>query len=337
MPDTTLPVALPPHVALLLSELPLPRPTTIVDVGANPITDNPYKPLLDGGGCHVIGFEPQTDAFAELQRIKGPNETYHPHAVGDGQTHALHIYRSSGFTSLFRPHMPAARVYGGARWAKITETVDLPTVALDALPDLAPFDMLKIDIQGGEKLVIDNARRVLTEAVAVIIELRYLQLYENEPMMGGVDETLRGQGFMLHKFLFNKSRPMPNSQADRLNRRRIADQLVDGDAVYLRHPGRIDSYTDAQVMHLAILCAGVFHSQSTALYALDELVRRKRVEPDLPARYVDALPELYRKAPATAAGQGPAAQATPEPAAQPKPAAKAKATRTSASKPKSAR
>ena len=53
MPDTTLPVDLPPHVALLLSELPLPRPTTIVDVGANPITDNPYKRLLDGGGLHA--------------------------------------------------------------------------------------------------------------------------------------------------------------------------------------------------------------------------------------------------------------------------------------------
>ena len=331
MPDTTLPIALPPHVALLLSELPLARPTTIVDVGANPITDNPYKSLLDGGGCHVIGFEPQNEAFAELQRIKGPNETYHPHAVGDGQTHALHIYRSSGFTSLFRPHLPAARVYGGARWTKITETVDLPTVALDALPDLAPFDLLKIDIQGGEKLVIDNARRVLTEAVAVIIELRYLQLYENEPMMGGVDETLRGQGFMLHKFLFNKSRPMPNSQTDRLHRRRTADQLIDGDAVYLRHPGKIDRYTDGQVMHLAILAAGVFDSHSTALYALDELVRRKLAEPDLPARYVDALPDRYRQDPAPAAEAGEDAPAIPEPVSEraseaaPEPAAKSAA------------
>lgn len=330
MPDTTLPIALPPHVALLLSELPLPRPTTIVDVGANPITDNPYKPLLDGGGCHVIGFEPQAEAFANLQRMKGPNETYHPHAVGDGKTHSLHLYRAGGFTSLFRPHMPAARVYGGARWTKITETVDLPTVALDALPDLAPFDMLKIDIQGGEKLVIDNARRVLTEAVAVIIELRYLQLYEDEPMMGGVDETLRAQGFMMHKFLFNKSRPMPNSQSERLHRRRTLDQLIDGDAVYLRHPGKIDRYTDGQLMHLAILAAGVFASHSTALYALDELVKRNLAEPDLPARYVDALPERYRQEPAAPQPEEPAVAAEPTP--EPEPAAKAAAAKPAASK-----
>lgn len=320
MPDTTLPIALAPHVALLLAELPLPRPTTIVDVGANPINETPYKDLLLGGGCHVIGFEPQTEAFEELQRIKGPNETYHPHAVGDGRTHRLHLYRSNGFTSLFLPHLPSARIYGGARWTQINRSVDLPTVALDDLPDLAPFDMLKIDIQGGEALVIDNARRVLSEAVAVIVELRYLRLYEEEPMVGGVDHCLREQGFMLHKFLFNKSRPMANSQAARLHRRRTADQLIDGDAVYLRHPGKIDSYTDAQVMHLATLAAGVFASHTTALYALDELVKRGIVSDTLPARYVDALPAQYRVDPAPAAPLPPAPAAEAAPAAMPEPA-----------------
>ena len=334
MPDTTLPIDLPPHVALLLSALPLPRPTTILDVGANPINEVPYRALLQGGGCHVIGFEPQEAAFAELQRIKGPNETYHPHAVGDGGTHRLHLYRSSGFTSLFLPHMPAARVYGGARWTQISGAVDLPTVALDAIPDLAPFDMLKIDIQGGEKLVIDNARRCLSEAVAVIVELRYLRLYEGEPMMGGVDDCLRDQGFMLHKFMFNKSKPMPHSQSARLHKRRTADQLIDGDAVYLRHPGRIEAYTDGQVMHLAILASGVFDSHSTALYALDELVRRNLADPDLPARYVDALPARLRleaeegdEAPAAAPSEpvaAPRAQTASKAAPKPKSAPKSK-------------
>ena len=49
---------------------------------------------------------------------------------------------------------------------------------------------------------------------------------------------------MLHKFMFNKSQPFPHSQAARLNRRRTSDQLIDGDAVYLRHPGRIIPRTE---------------------------------------------------------------------------------------------
>mgnify|MGYP006205041937 CR=1 FL=1 len=117
-------------------------------------------------------------------------------------------------------------------------------------------------------------------------------------MMGGVDETLRGQGFMLHKFLFNKSKGMASPHLSRLKPRYQHDQLIDGDAVYLRHPGQISRFTDGQLMHLAVLAATVFSSHSATLYALDELVQRGVVPADLPARYVDALPaalgERYR-------------------------------------------
>jgi FkbM family methyltransferase len=277
-------------VALLHAALPFARPTSIIDVGANPINEAPYSALLAAGACHVTGFEPQPEAFAELQRIKGTLETYHPHAIGDGSTQTLHIYASSGLTSIFPPHLPGLQALGRPRWARVRQRLEMQTLALDSIPDLAPCDLLKIDIQGGEKLVFDHATRVLTEAVAVIVELRYMQLYEGEPMTGGVDHSLRAQGFMLHKFLFNKSAPLQHSQAARLNRRRTADQLIDGDAVYLRHPGKIDSFTDAQVMHLALLAAGVFNSHSAALLALDELVRRKLVPANLPERYADALP-----------------------------------------------
>lgn len=293
MPVYEVDTPLAPHAALLLSELAPPRPTTILDVGANPINACPYAPLLAAGGCHVIGFEPQPDAFARLQRDKGPNETYHPHAVGDGGLHTLNIYESTGFTSLFRPHDAAARFYGPGRWARrisLREAVPLQTVALDAMPDLAPFDLLKIDIQGGEVMVFDNATRVMAEAVAVIVELRYLQLYEDEPMMGGVDNSLRSQGFQLHKFLFNKSKGMASPHLSRLKPRYQHDQLIDGDAVYLRHPGKIDLYTDAQVMHLAILAASVFSSHSIVLFALEELIARGLVPRDLPERYLNALP-----------------------------------------------
>lgn len=297
MSDVTAPdAALSPVGQLLLQALPFARPTTIVDVGANPINEAPYSDLLRAGGCHVVGFEPQPSAFAELEKIKGPNETYFPHAVGDGSAHELQIYRHSGLTSLFKPHLPGLRALGTPGWARIVEKLPLQTVALDSIPDLPPMDCLKIDIQGGEQLVIENARRVMRDAVCVIIELRYMQMYEGEPMMGRIDEILRHQGFMLHKFMFNKSKMMPNSQSGRLVMRRVLDQLVDGDAVYLRHPGKIAELPDGQVMHMALLAATVFHSHSCALYCLDELVARGLAPADLPERYVDALPEkLWRK------------------------------------------
>ena len=293
MSDSPAQPDLPPAVRLLLDRLPFPRRTAVVDVGANPIHPAPYSGLLKAGGCSVTGFEPQQRAFAALQKQKGPNETYFPFAVGDGNAQPLHLFRLGGFTSIFPPYLPTFKAIDRPRWCRVDRVETMETVALDAIPDLGPCDLLKIDIQGGEKLVFDHARRTLSETMAVIVEVRYLQLYEGEPMVGGVDCALRDQGFILHRFMFNKAIVMPSSQASRLSRRRAGDQLIDGDAVYIRHPGHVDDWTDAQLMHLALLAAAIFSSHSLVLWALDELIRRKACPEDLPALYVDRMPERF--------------------------------------------
>lgn len=72
------------RVETLIDVLQPSRLTRVVDIGANPINDNPYKNLLDMGGCEVWGFEPQEPAFNELMRTKRENEHYLPYAIGDG-------------------------------------------------------------------------------------------------------------------------------------------------------------------------------------------------------------------------------------------------------------
>lgn len=282
---------LPETIRFLLRELSFPRKTTIIDVGANPINVPPYADLLKSGNCRVVGFEPQPSAFAELQKTKSENEIYFPHAVGNGDPATLRIYRSSGLTSIFEPDAAGMQLVGGPRWARVKAEVGMETVALDALPDLPEFDLLKIDIQGGENLVFAGAERVLARAVCVIVELRYHRLYRDEPMLGGVDNELRRQGFALHRFMFNKSLPLANSQKAWLRPRRVADQLVDGDAVYIRDLTGIAAFTDGQIVHLALLASAVFESHSLVLHLLDELVRRGKVAGNLPAGYVDAMPE----------------------------------------------
>ena len=288
---------LPPHVRLLLRALPLPRKTTVVDVGANPAHVPPYAALLRAGACQVVGFEPLPDAFAQLQRDKGPNETYHNCALGDGTRKTFHTYRVPTLSSFFPPHLPGVMILRKPRWATVDKVVEIDTTALDAISDLVPFDLLKIDVQGGEAMVIAHARTLLIEAVAVIVELRYMRMYEGEPMSGGVDHELLAQGFMLHKFLGNKSLPLLNSQSARLADRRNRDQLVDGDAVYLRHPGQMTDFSDTQLMHLAVLAASVFASHTVVVAALDELVRRALIDAGVPAAYVAALPAVYRTNP----------------------------------------
>jgi hypothetical protein len=64
----------------------------VVDIGANPIDSAPpYAQLLRAGDADVVGFEPNSEALEKLNRMKGSNETYLPYALGDGETHTLHI------------------------------------------------------------------------------------------------------------------------------------------------------------------------------------------------------------------------------------------------------
>jgi len=285
----------PGELQLLLDEIAPGRLTTIVDVGANPVNEPPYHQLRQLGACHVVGFEPEARAFAALEAARRPNETNYNLAVGDGGTRELHLYRHESMTSIFPPYLAGLKSVAWARMGLVRGATRLQTVALDEVAGLPPFDLMKIDIQGAEKLAFQGARRMLSQAVAVIVELRYQRLYAGEPMLGDTDMELTGQGFCLHRFLFNKSRMLLHSQAARVRRRNMADQLIDGDAVYLRNIAEPEALGDDQLRHLAILACSVFQSHSLVLYCLDELVRRKQAARDLPKRYVDALPAQLRR------------------------------------------
>ena len=298
LPKTKLPVA------VLLRELPLTRRVKVVDIGANPMAaDAAHKPLLDLGACDVVGFEPQPVAFAELAKIKSDRETYLPYAVGDGRKRVLRVYQDHGMTSFLPAYEAGQKAVAMRPWSGLLEEIEFDTKRLDDA-DLGAFDLLKIDVQGAENEVLAHAAKALAEATVVIVELRFFRLYEGEPMMGGVDSQLRAMGFELHKFLFTKTRSLRNSQNARLRHRYMRDQLIDGDAVYIKDISKIDSFSNAQLMHLSVLASAVFESHSLTLFCLDHLAARGAVPAHLPARYVDALPASMRIEGDTPQGNG---------------------------------
>jgi len=275
----------------LLTGLGAERLTRVVDVGANPLSDPPYKFLMDRGACEVFGFEPQEEAFEELQQIKAENETYFKCAVGDGTAQTLYIYNESGLTSTFRANEAALGFLGrSARNIRLKETETLKTKRLDDLDDIPDFDVLKIDVQGSEVAVFRGGAEKLKSATVVIPEVRFYPLYEGEPMLGGVDEELRAQGFILHKFMFLKPKVLPSRHIDHLKRTQHRNQLIDGDAVYLRDLGHPEDYSDEQLKHLAIAASAIFESHDLVLHCLDHLIERKAVDPVISERYLAGLP-----------------------------------------------
>ena len=280
----------------LAEGLGMERLSDVVDIGANPLDDPPYKPLLDAELCRVHGFEPQPQAFAELQKIKTPLETYYQCAVGDGTELSLNIYRESGLSSVFELDAESFEFLGRAkRAAKLREKVTLKTHRLDDIEGITNIDLLKIDVQGAETMIFDAGKNKLKDAVAVVTELRFFPLYYGEKLQDSQIRRLADFGLMFHKLLFVKSKMIANSQSDRLRPRRLNTQAIDGDAVFIKDLRKPDGVSDQQLAHLALLADAVFESFDLSLRCIDLLAGRGRVSNSLASNYVDLLPPEVRR------------------------------------------
>jgi FkbM family methyltransferase len=268
------------------------RPTRVVDVGANPLDETPYKGLLSIGGCEVWGFEPQRDAYDRLMQTKGPQEHYLCAAVGDGREAELKICADGGFTSLLEPSRSFIEATGQfADRMTVVERVTLPTSRLDDLDDLPDFDLLKIDIQGGERAVFQNGAGKLSKALAVITEVAAVPMYEGQPVLTDQLVELGQHDFLLHKFLFFKDIGYRNPWSARLKRSVYRSQLSDGDAVLVRGLLDLKGLGTEELKHLAILCDSVLLTQDLAVTAMAELMHRGVLQETRLHDYIDLLPK----------------------------------------------
>ena len=278
-------------VALLAPE----RRTRVVEVGANPINDNPYGGLLAAGHCEVWGFEPEPRAFARLSQTE--TETYLPYAIGKGGPATLHVTKAASLTSLLRPSAETATFF--QRFASpgaVIEEIAVETHRLDDLDDVPPFDLMKIDVQGGEVQVFEGAAKKLGTALAVITEVAFVPLYEDQPLIDDQMRVLRGHGFDLHKFTFLKGFSLRGGLATSLDKTAHDNQLLDGDAIFLRSLRKPDLIGTEALKHMAILSDAVIESFDVAARCLDLLVARGAVDPDAAAAYVARLPKQGKPA-----------------------------------------
>jgi len=274
------------------------RPLSIVDVGANPLHDPPYAPLADAGLAHLVGFEPQAEAYAALTDDAPDHAQFINAAVGPAGTGTLHVYpRQSGLASLFQLRAQTLKYLRRFQALPDQATHHPVTLeSLDALDDVPAIDLLKLDVQGAELDVIRGARRKLAQATAVIVELRYFPLYEHEPTFADVHTELTDQGFALHKMLDHNRFAVGSRHIDALNRRRVRSQLIDGDAVYIRNLDGIDDADTDALITLALLSAGAWTSHDLTLRCLEILEDRGRVPAQAALTYIADLPSDLRRA-----------------------------------------
>ncbi|WP_406644728.1 FkbM family methyltransferase [Aliisedimentitalea scapharcae] len=281
------------RVEFLQSVMSPQRRLRIADVGANPINTPDYDGLLKLGGCEVWGFEPEQSAFDALTQDPVPNTHYLQRAIGRTGQGTFYPHPQSGLGSLYPIRQESVSFLGKPGWHKgDVDGIEIALTALDDLSDeeLPKPDVLKIDIQGGELDVFQSGRQKMSQAVSVIPEVRFYRMYEGEPLWGPVDVELHDQGYVLHKLVFAKSTVVQNSQRKRMKNAVFRNQLIDGDAVYIRNPETIDDWSDEQIKQLAMASACVFGSFDLTVFCLDALVDREVVDPQAPGQFLDKLP-----------------------------------------------
>jgi FkbM family methyltransferase len=260
----------------------------VVDVGANPIDGpRPYERLLLAGHCRLFGFEPDESAFARLQQLKGPGETYLPFAVADGERHSLHICKAGGMTSLLRPDQDGLATFGAfASLAEVLRIEPVETVRLDDVAQIDRMDLLKIDAQGSERMILEHGSRLLADCSAVQLEIMVVPMYENQPTFASLDELLRSRGLRLLR-LVNLQHRVLRPATDPAAPHAAGAQLGWMDAIYVRDPFHLDRIRDEALERGARIAHEVLRAPDLAARLLAEHDRRSGST--LAASYVEAL------------------------------------------------
>jgi len=148
-------------------------------------------------------------------------------------------------------------------------TEEIDTVRFDDIPGTEHIDYLKLDVQGGELLVLEHAVNRLKQVVVVQTEVEFLPMYENQPLFSDIDQFMRRQGFILHRMEPIQRRTLsPTPPFIGLN------QWLWADAIYYRDLSKLDAMTNEQLLSLAIIAHDCYDSYDVVMYLLIEYDKR---------------------------------------------------------------
>ncbi|SIN89906.1 FkbM family methyltransferase [Vannielia litorea] len=282
----------------LIAQLNLEREMNLADIGARLTKEKPgYGLVMAVGAARLHAFEPEPEAFAEIEASKPERTTLYNAAVGKPGKATFYAHQIGSLSSVFKFSEACARYLNKGFWTKreVTE-IPMTLVALDEVKGFPRLDFLKMDVQGAELDVMKGGEHTLSEAVMVVPEVRFYQMYEGEPTWAELDTELRRQGFVLHKFLHQKS-VLLGSRRWKQFKPKSGSQLLDGDAVYIRNMEEPENMSDFQLKALAVMAETVAESHDLCAFCLTLLQDRGAIASHVLGHYMGRVPaEVLRAA-----------------------------------------
>jgi FkbM family methyltransferase len=175
------------------------EPATVLDVGAN----RGQFALVAAHrwpSARLICFEPLPAAAERLTEVLTavPAAEIHTLALTDAPGEAeLHVARADDSSSLFPIGARQVATFPGTDEVGV---IAVRTARLDDELDITALDrpvLLKIDVQGGELLLLRGATASLDHVDAVLVECSFVEFYEGQPLAKQVVDFLAGHGLVL--------------------------------------------------------------------------------------------------------------------------------------------
>jgi FkbM family methyltransferase len=172
---------------------------TVVDVGANEgLWASTVAELARPE--RLVAVEPSPGVLPRLHRRIGSTAgvTIVEAAVGDSVGRAtLHVTAHDHNASLSSPRSREMDAFYGSGYA-VTERVTVDSTTLDEITrELGEVSLLKIDVQGTERAVLEGAGETLRRVRWLLIECNFRSHYEDDMLFPELHALLAGRGFLL--------------------------------------------------------------------------------------------------------------------------------------------
>ena len=173
---------------------------TLLDIGAN---SGQYATQMREHGYkgNIVSFEPLKDTFEELKAtsIKDNNWLVNNYALGDENVTSLINVSGNSVSSSILNMLPSH--LNSAPESKYVDKEKIQIKKLDSIFDsfcgVGNKVMMKIDVQGFEKNVLDGADESLNNIEIIQLEMSVVPLYENEMTFIDMINYLDDKGFKL--------------------------------------------------------------------------------------------------------------------------------------------
>jgi len=269
----------------------LERPPTIRIVDVGPMSpgrgQDPYAKLMRAVPCEVLGFEPVARECERLNASARPGCRYLPYVIGDGTPQVFHECHLPMTSSLLEPDEALLGMFHELLEAtRVVERRPVQTVRLDDVAEARGADYLKLDVQGGELMVLEGAVLRLRELLVVHTEVEFLPVYKGQPLFADVDAFLRGQGFLIHKLsgLNSATFKLPGVEVELSA---TVNQAMWGEAVYVRDFRALERLSAESLLKLAVILHENYGSTDLAARALSAY--DKAAGSELTDRYLELL------------------------------------------------